>query len=295
MKIVKVHGIIFSIHILFIPIMFLLYFLGYGKIMIILLIIIILHELSHGLIAMFFGIKIKELEILPFGGVVKLDKSLNFTNREEIFISAAGPIFNLVISATVFFFQKYFGLKNSNVDFIIFSNLIIGIFNLIPVLPLDGGRIVRSLLSYLFGYKNATRIIVIFSKLFAFFLIGINIFIFSLESYNITFILLGIFIYIKSNKEQKMTAYITMRDFASKKESLNKQGSMESQHMTVLPETTLGEISRQFTPKKFYIIYVLNEHYALKGILTEDEILSAILEYGMHGKVKNILEKRNNY
>lgn len=295
MKIIKVHGITFSVHILFFPIIVLLYFLGYSKVMLILLIIILIHELSHGFIAMLFGIKIKEIEILPFGGVVKLDKSLNFTNREEIFISAAGPISNMVLSATVFFFQKYSRWENSDIDFVILSSLVIGIFNIIPVLPLDGGRIFRGFLSYLLGYKNATKIIAIFSKLFAFFLIGINILILSLGSYNITFILVGVFIYSKSHKEEKMSSYVTMRDFATKKESLNKQGSMESQHMTVLPQTTLGEISKQFTSKKFHIIYVLDEHYALKGILTEDEILSGILEYGMHGKVKNILEKRNDY
>lgn len=70
---------------------------------------------------------------------------------------------------------------------------------------------------------------------------------------------------------------------------------MDSQHITVLPQTSLGEIFKQFTSKKFHIIYVLDEHYALKGIITEDEILSGILEYGMHGKVKNVLKKGNDY
>lgn len=294
MKIIKIRGITISVHLLFFPIVLLLYFLESIEIMVILLAIIMMHELSHGLIARLFGIKIKEIQILPIGGIVKLDKSLNFSNKEEIVISAAGPIFNIILSATVFFLQKYFEGQN-NLDFIIFSSLVIGIFNLIPVLPLDGGRIFRSCLAYILGYKNATKIIAIFSKIFALFLIGINILILSTGSYNFALILVGIFIYHQSKKEQELALYANMKDIATKKESLSRQGSMDSQHITVLPQTSLGEIFKQFTSKKFHIIYVLDEHYALKGIITEDEILSGILEYGMHGKVKNVLKKGNDY
>lgn len=295
MKIVKIHGITFSIHFLFFPIMISLYIMGYIEEMLILLAIIMIHELSHGLMAMFLGIKIQEIQILPFGGVVKLDNTLSFTIGEEIFISAAGPISNMVLSATVFFLQEHFGWESSGFHFIIFSSLAIGIFNLIPVLPLDGGRIFRSALSYLLGYKKATNVVTIISKLFAILLIALNIYLFSLGSYNFTFILVGIFIYYQSRRENEIAIYSTMKDIAAKKENLNKSGSMISQHMTVLPETTLGEIFKQFTSKKFHIIYVLDEEYALKGIITEDEILTAILHYGMHSKVKNILEKRNKY
>lgn len=294
MKVIKVHGITLSIHILFFPVALLLYFLESIEIMIILLAIIMIHELSHGFIARLFGIKIKEIQILPIGGIVKLDKSFTFSNREEIAISAAGPISNIILSATVFFLQKYFGWQN-HLNFILFSSLIIGIFNLIPVLPLDGGRIFRSCLAYILGYKNATKVIVIFSKIFAFFLIGINILILSTGSYNFVLILVGIFIFHESKKEKELVLYTNMKDIATKKESLNRQGSMDSQHITVLPQTSLGEIFKQFTPKKFHIIYVLDEHYALKGILTEDQVLSGILEHGMHGKIKNILKKGSGY
>lgn len=295
MKIVKISGITFSIHLLFFPIIISLYIMGYAEEMIILLAIIMIHELSHGLMAMFLGIKIKEIQILPFGGVVKLDNTLSFTYGEEIIISAAGPISNVVLSATVFFLQGYFGWESNGFNFIIFSSLAIGIFNLLPALPLDGGRILRSVLSYMLGYKKATNVVTIISKIIAILLVALNIYFFCLGSYNFTLILIGSFIYYQSRRENEIAIYSTMKDIAAKKENLNKSGSMLSQHMTVLPETTLGEIFKQFTSRKFHIIYVLDEEYALKGIITEDEILSAILLYGMHSKVKNILENRVKY
>lgn len=263
--------------------------------MVILISIIFIHELSHGIAAMILGIKIREIQLLPFGGVIKLDKNLSFTLGEEIFISAAGPISNMVLSATVFFLKEYFGWVSSDLDFVFYSSLMIGIFNLIPALPLDGGRIFRSMLSFFISYKNATKVIAVFSMLIGVLLIAFNIYIFSFEKYNFAYAFIGVLIIYQSHREQKMATYATMRDIASKKENLNKSGSMESQHITVLPQTSLGIIFKQFTPKKFHIIYVLDEEYALKGIITEDQILNAILLHGMHAKVKIILEKRHEY
>src|SRR5699024_10996640 len=110
----KVRGVTLTVHFLFFPMLMVLYLLGYQEKMLLLLGIILMHELFHGLAAKFFGIKIQEIQILPFGGVVKLDKRLKFTVLEEVFISAAGPIFNMILSATVFFLQKHFGWNHSN-------------------------------------------------------------------------------------------------------------------------------------------------------------------------------------
>ncbi len=292
MKLIKVHGTTFSIHVLFFPIMISLYILGYAEEMLILLAIIMIHELSHGLMAMFLGIRIQEIQILPFGGLVKLDNSLSFTPKEEIIISLAGPISNVALSATIFFLQDFFYWKSPGFDFVIFSSLSIAIFNLLPALPLDGGRVFRSMLALIFGYKKATDITSIISKIIALCLVVFNIYLFTLASYNFTLILIGIFIFYQSTKESEIAFYTTMKDITNKKENLNETGSMMSQHITVLPEITLGEIFKQFTTNKFHIIYVLDQDYALKGIITEDEILNGIIFYGLDSQVKDLLENR---
>lgn len=269
-----------------------LYFVGYSKEILILIGIILIHELSHGLAAMTSGTKIQEIKLLPIGGVVKLDNTMGFTLGEEIFVSAAGPMSNVVLSAAVFFLQENYGWKSSGLDFIIIGSLFIGAFNLIPALPLDGGKILRCILAYFISYKSATKLVSVFSRIIGVLLIMFNIYLFSLGSYNFTFILVGIFIFYQTKKEYEMATYVTMKDIVEKKESLNKSGSMDSQHITVLPQTSLKDIFAQFTPKKFHIIYVLDERYALKGIVTEDQVLNAIISDGMNAKVKNILEKR---
>lgn len=109
-----------------------------------LMLFVFLHEIGHLVTGMCLGLNPKSLSITPFGLTLMFE---TFNNRKKVelkkmLVAIAGPLVNLIICVIVIFLNINEEVKRT----IIYSNLLIFIFNLIPVYPLDGGRIVKSIL-----------------------------------------------------------------------------------------------------------------------------------------------------
>ncbi|MBP9086950.1 MAG: M50 family metallopeptidase [Kofleriaceae bacterium] len=118
---------------------------------------IVLHELGHAVVARRRGVGISGIELGFFGGAAKMT-SLPNTANDEIAIAAAGPAVSLMISGVALLVAD--GLHGGALDRFAFSvgvaNAVIAIFNLLPALPMDGGRILRAVLSRWSNYVTAT-------------------------------------------------------------------------------------------------------------------------------------------
>ena len=137
---------------------------------------VILHELGHTLMAALFHKKPISVRIMPTGISILLPSASSYT--EEFLISAAGPLMNLFYALLCGFLPYGIGGTVRSVS------LLLAVLNLLPLAPLDGGRIVSSLLSPLFGTDFSARISELFSllllvllwilSLYVFFYSGVN-------------------------------------------------------------------------------------------------------------------------
>ncbi len=112
---------------------------------------IVLHELSHSLVARTGGIRVKKVTLFMFGGVAQMEDEPASPSREFV-MAVAGPLMSFLLAAV--FFLGYVGLSFAGItdtlwaplQYLAFINLAVGIFNLLPGFPLDGGRVLRSIL-----------------------------------------------------------------------------------------------------------------------------------------------------
>ena len=159
---------------------------------------VLLHELSHSLVAKTKNIKVESITLFFFGGVAGIS-SEEMKPSSEFQMAIAGPLFSLVLAGI--FYLIYINDGNSIVTAITFYlyqlNLILAVFNLVPGYPLDGGRAFRAILyAYYKDLKKATKIAAGFGRFFAGFLIVLGIFgMFTGTGGGLWFVLLGGFLY----------------------------------------------------------------------------------------------------
>ncbi len=151
---------------------------------------VLLHEFGHCLTAMEYGIHTPRILLLPIGGMAMMNR-IPRRPSAELAITVAGPLVNFVIAGVLyawvgsprggwldaFFTFTWHGFAYA----LIYYNIFMGLFNLIPVFPMDGGRIFRALLAMRMSYLDATRIATYTAK--AIIVVGIGFALFSQENY----------------------------------------------------------------------------------------------------------------
>jgi len=127
---------------------------------------VVLHEYGHALMARRFGVRTRDITLLPIGGLARVERIPEKPNQ-ELWIALAGPFVNFAIAAALGIylllnghFEPLSRISVASGDFIerlLFTNLFLAGFNLIPAFPMDGGRVLRAILAARWDYVRATR------------------------------------------------------------------------------------------------------------------------------------------
>lgn len=270
---------------------------GFGVLLTVLLFTsVVLHELGHALVAKAFGVPVRDILLLPIGGVATLGGKPK-TPTQELLIALAGPAVNVVLVVLL----VAAGLAWKGVDgmlslpqslgtapapsattllsLLISSNVVLALFNLLPALPMDGGRVLRAALSYVLPAASATRVAAGVARVLAVGMFGASV-----AFGNPMLGLIALFVFLGAGAESAE---------AGVDEALAgvTAGAAVSPHAVKLqPNQTLVDAVRLLTqvPQSAFAV----EHFGrLLGVLTRADILKAVREGGPDQYVTGLMRR----
>ncbi|MDP4143871.1 MAG: M50 family metallopeptidase [Bacillota bacterium] len=240
--------------------------------------VVILHEIAHYLTARYLGFDGFNIELLPFGTVLRLKELDEASPKEDMIISIAGPLVNLVLAIILYVININY--NNLFISELIKANLSIGLFNLIPAFPLDGGRILRDICCFRYIYKKANRITVYFGIVIGTFFMFMYLYLFFNNIKNFNMGIIAIFILVCSFKEKERTVYIIMGDVVKKKYKFISRGYIENKSISIYHKKDLLTAMSILDKNKYNIFNVLDNDMKSIDIFYEEELLEAIKKYG---------------
>ncbi len=243
-----------------------------------------LHEGAHIMVAKMCKVQIDGVEVLPFGITMRVRGECIVKPRDEIKISLAGPLCNFLTA--YFAYGLWWGAYR---DYIMTASVAMGIFNLLPALPLDGGRILRALLVKKLGHIRATTGALRVTKVTAFLISGAGLYAIYKTGFNFSFLLIGIFLLANLTEERKRANAIIMKDILYSRKKLAKQGTLKADVLVADVNEKAFGVVENLSYDRYYLVNVINSRMEVLGIVTETEILEKAAAYGMNVTLKKIV------
>jgi Zn-dependent protease/predicted transcriptional regulator len=276
----------------------------YGVLVILLLFICVtLHEFGHALVAQYFKIKVNNITLLPIGGVANLERMPD-KPMQELLITVAGPLVNFVLALillplTLFLMTLEFGTLPTNpiafmrdmqqpgltnlVAYLFMANLALGIFNLLPAFPMDGGRILRALLAMTMSYVRATQIAVLVGRLFA-----AGLAVAGLMYTNIWLLLIAFFVYVGGGAEREAVESKAVLRFFTAAQALtrNAVSLYASERLSRAVELIMSTYQTDYP--------VLDLASRFVGVLTRPRLIQALQSQGPDARVIDVMVPAEN-
>lgn len=253
-----------------------------------------LHELGHSVVAQAFGIPVKDITLYPIGGVARLGKRPK-TPGQEFLIAIAGPAVNVLLvgllgALGVWLFgwsdmKEAWGnarRETPNVvtllSLLVWSNATLAIFNMVPALPMDGGRVLRAMLSWVVGAEKATNASALIARVLAVGLFALGVF------YNPMLMIIAAFVFFGAGQEVREQQFFKILDGVQAADAVNPYAPRFT------PATTLGEAITLLTVTTWDAFAV--EHFGrLVGVVTRKDLLDAAAKEGAWGYVAGVMRR----
>lgn len=294
MKIFSFGGISVKFHWAFILLLFMLAFYGYLAETSILFSLVFAHEIFHTLVARAHGLEVGDVELFPFGGVARIEDVLELDPQVESNVALAGPLFNFTLAAFAIVIYANVPVLQQHEMFLFFirCNLVLGFFNLLPALPLDGGRVLRARLAGTMGFQQATELAIRISHLMAFILFSLGVYLFLHEHFHITLFAASFFLFYAASKERTVAMYAFIRSLGRKKKMFVEQGVMPLVTLMALEDAPLKEVLRRFAMKKYHRVVVVSRDGKVLGEALENEIVDTVVYKGIYATMQNVLQRK---
>lgn len=238
------------------------------------------HELGHLIACSGEGVNIVCVKLEPFGISFVLKEEFFKSPGAEIKIALAGPLVNFLLA----FIFLFFGEKGT---FFVTSNLFMGFFNLLPCLPLDGGRVLKALLcdscGYLSGYKKALLV----SRIISMLLVLLGVYLLFETGFNFSLIIIGAFLFFSLFGGKNHSMKYLLKEIYEYKEKERRLEKMKIRHIAVSKDFEVRKILDSLTLSGYHIFTVIEGGRVIKSF-TEGELFEALIKKGTRLKISEI-------
>lgn len=248
--------------------------------------IVLVHELGHVIAARSFGWTVREVKLLPFGGVAEVEDGSGLPAKEEALVALAGPLQNVWMAGAAWLLGQIGIWQPEWAAYVCQANIMIGLFNLLPILPLDGGKLLQAGLSRTLTFHGTlvwgTRISLFFSALM---IVGAAIP--ALLSKNTVhlhanLLAVGLFLLLTNWTAYRNIPFLFLRFLTNRAASASKQVSRGTWAFPIIvPKgyTVLAAL-RLFKRDSYHLIVVMEERGDVLGVLPEQRLVSGFLSDG---------------
>lgn len=248
---------------------------------------ILVHELAHVLMASILGLTIDVIEILPLGCVVRLVEMLEVDPSVEARVATVGPLVSLGLGGLCLLAFRFF--PGSSLQGFAWINLAVGILNLLPALPLDGGRIFRAALVYHSGFYRGTKRARRLSVLVGWLAIVGGLAVCFYRPAGVCLISLGIFILLSLRRDRRRNRFVFIGYLLARRLRLFCRERISTCHLAFGKDTTLKKVIANLNHRDYHMIWVVNDRWRLLGCVDEGELLEAALLQGVGTKLGSLV------
>ena len=255
--------------------------------LLVLFLCVVLHEYGHALTARRYGIRTRDITLLPIGGLARLER-IPEKPIEEFWVALAGPAVNVVIAAALFIYlsvtrtlEPFTGLSMAGGPFIerlMSVNLSLVLFNIIPAFPMDGGRVFRALIAMRTDYTRATHIAAVIGQGIAFLFGFIGLFT------NPFLVFIALFVWIGAAQEASM---VQMKSALS---SIPVGRAMLTNFEMLSPQDTLAR-AVQLVLDGSQQDFPVREGESVVGILPRGDLVTALSTRDQNTPVSEIMRR----
>jgi Zn-dependent protease len=247
---------------------------------------VLLHELGHALTARHFGIRTRDITLLPIGGLASMEKMPD-DPKQEILVALAGPAVNFVIAGLLWLWLSTWGEATMNSVSLITEggmlqqlatlNLFLALFNLLPAFPMDGGRVLRAVLALRMDHLKATRSAAAIGQAFALWLGLAGLL------YNPFLLFIALFVWIGAMAEAGT------EEVKSLLQNSTLEHAIITRFQTLSPQDALSraiQLTLEGVQKDFPVL----EDGEIIGVLTQDNLLRGLQEQGALAPVASYMQ-----
>lgn len=229
---------------------------------------LVIHELGHIAAAVGFGARVSYMKIMPFGIAMRLSGESALKPKKRFIIAFAGPIFSIVTG--ILFGKGFLGG----------ANIALGIFNLLPVMTLDGGKMFFIAVSAFSGSIRGYNITKTVSKIFAVLLFLLGAAVLYVTRFNVSFVLVAAFLIYRLASDcgyGRLSAVQSVLDYKQKKSS---GGVFKTKTVSLSMYAPLRRILKYIPERGICVIHILDENQHLIASVSERDAVDIILKYG---------------